>query len=597
MTATDSNIRAGAVALLRHATLLPLALMGCLPFLLWHHRGPIPSFAGEWLAVTLGLLAAMPLLERRHWQPLPFPPIALVPLGLVLVAVVQVASGHVASWQQHMLVALYLAWAALMMVLGGVLKHQAGMERAVPAIAWGVLAGGVLNAGIVGLQAAGLDAFPPIGPRVVTRYGANLVPASQLAGYLALGLGSLLYLYATSRIRSRLAVPAALALLLPLALGGTRMGWIYVFMLAAGFWLAGRHGTHPGWQRKTARGLWLIPAFVAIQTALSLLPVADAPLAPWQQMAGVMQEADMRLQLAREAWHIFLAHPWLGSGFGQFGWQDLLLAQSFPGHTGYTPHPGNLLLHLLAETGLAGTLIVLAGGGYWLRNGRRSPLNPERWWLLALLAVLATYSLTDAPLWAAYFLGPTALLLGLGEEKSLDCKLDLGPLMAGSVIAFGVLSLGNIGAHYGRLANQVRQMPEIRKDKAKFGIVLENLSAIRRKSLLAPYADQELARLLPSNDPQLSAGLLAINEQVVRFMPESGAVYRQALLLALSGEKDQALRQLQLAIIRHPQGLYDFSMRLTRMIGPQTMPLLNEIVRHNRAEMGMPAIPEHKLAP
>ena len=46
-------------------SLMLLAAMGCLPFLLPHHLEPIPSFAGEWLAVALGLLAAVP---RSIWH-------------------------------------------------------------------------------------------------------------------------------------------------------------------------------------------------------------------------------------------------------------------------------------------------------------------------------------------------------------------------------------------------------------------------------------------------------------------------------------------------------------------------------------------------
>lgn len=152
-----SRSRASALPLSTQASLILLAAMCCIPFLLPHHMNPIPSFANEWMAAALGLLACLPLLMRRSWQPLHFPIITLVPIELLAVVGLQVATGLANYWQQHMLVALYLGWATMMMMLGSALRQQAGIERLVPVIAWTLLAAGSISVGIVALQVAGVE--------------------------------------------------------------------------------------------------------------------------------------------------------------------------------------------------------------------------------------------------------------------------------------------------------------------------------------------------------------------------------------------------------------------------------------------------------
>ena len=83
-----------------HASLIFLALAWVLPFLQWHHKLPIPSFFSEWLAFGLGLLAALPLLSRRYWEPMRIPRTPLFLLGLIGILMVQVVLDRVAYPQQ-----------------------------------------------------------------------------------------------------------------------------------------------------------------------------------------------------------------------------------------------------------------------------------------------------------------------------------------------------------------------------------------------------------------------------------------------------------------------------------------------------------------
>jgi len=571
-------------------SLLLAALMCFVPFLIPHHQTLLATFYGEWLAAALGLVASALLLRRASWQPFRFPVVALVPLGLMVVLGVQVAVGLAVYWQQHFLVSLYLLWAALMVVLGSELRREFGLEKLVPVLAWAVLAGGLLSAVVVALQMTGMDFTPYIVPHKAAGYAANFMRIGHLANYLTLALASLLYLAVTARIKTGWSVLLAVLLLFPLALAGQRMGWVYVVMLAVGGWLAGRKYSDKSWHM-----LGLVPVFLAVQLIVPLLATGGAaaiPAIPTQGFAEGMQGSAIRLELVREAWDIFLAHPWLGAGWGQFGWQDFLLAETYPNHTGHVGNAHNIVMQLLAETGVAGTLVFMAGLGVWARYVVPATRGAEHWWLYAMFAVLGIYTLFEYTLWYACFLGVAALLLGLAEENARSIKLDLGQLAIAAILAFGVFSLINLGTHYARLEKMTGQMITVRKDAGKLNAMLDSLDAIRRSSILAPYADRMMLQLLP-NTPELNAQLASVNGKNIRSLPHAREVYRQALLLALDGKKDAAMRQLRLAMIRHPEGLHQFSITLANAISRQTMPLLVMVIRHNRAELGLP--PEFEI--
>lgn len=361
----------------------------------------------------------------------------------------------------------------------------------------------------------------------------GLPPGAQAAGYLAMALLSLRYLALVGRLSRWLAVLLAVLLVAPLVL--------LVFKPEAA------------------------PALPAFAT---------------------------NLELAREAWHIFIGHPWLGAGFGQFGWQDFLLAQAFPGHSGVTPHANNIALQLMAETGIAGLLVLLAGVALAIRGLLRAPASPERGWVAGVLGVVLLLSLVDNLLWQPAFLGLAALLLGMGANGFLGCRAPVVRAVSMFAGLSGVVILVSLAVHYGEIDAIDRQAASISKHPEQVGAALDQLEPLRRNSLLAHHAEHLTLRLLPDL-PEIDALLLEANGRSMRYLPEAQALYRQSMLLALAGREEIAMRQLRLAMLRHPEGLHEFSSRVMRRLNRQTLPLVVEIIRHNRAELGLP--PEFEI--
>lgn len=559
--------------------------MCVLPFLVPHHREPLATFFNELMAVGLGIFAAAILMRRSAWLSFRLPVIIIVPAGLIVVLALQIANGMAVYWQQHMLVALYLGWALLLMIVGAELRREFGSEKVVPVMAWALLIGGLLSVAIVAMQMAGFNHSFLIFPRQ-GGYGANIAQVNQLADYLGLALGSLVYLAASKRLRMPMAALLAILLLFALVLTGARMGWIYVIMLSVGGWLAGRSRSSAAW-----RALWLIPAFAALQVLVPYLPIGGVPMMPAQKIIAGMQGPSIRMQFIREAWQIFLSHPWLGAGWGQFGWQDFLMASQFPDHAGWTHNAHNIVLQLLAECGIPGAIILLAGMSFWIKQAAARPFSAERWWVLALLGVLAVHSLLEYPLWYAYFLGPAAFLLGFGSEKSPQFRLQFGPVVGFAVVGFGVFNLGYIGWHYNKVENWYQAGLSGRMGGREIVAMLNEMTAMRNKSLITPQIDMVLVRALPEQPPYLSAKL-ANNTQVMRYRPGDQEVYTQALLQALAGQKGEAAQQLKRSMIRYPEGRKAFLMRITPrlMSGDLSMMPLVEAMATGRRADGVPII-------
>lgn len=115
-----------------------------------------------------------------------------------------------------------------------------------------------------------------------------------------------------------------------------------------------------------------------------------------------------RLTEWHKAWLIFLENPWFGNGWGSYAYQSFVISldprftDNLYGHGVFT-HTHNIILNLLAETGLAGTMVILGGLGYLLKPFLYRNWQVEMVFILAMLMITAVHSLLEFPLWYAHF--------------------------------------------------------------------------------------------------------------------------------------------------------------------------------------------------
>jgi len=205
--------------------------MCLLPFLLPYHQQPVLSFYPEWLAVALGVAAALVILAHRGFKAnAAWPAPALWLAAFAIFLLLSAALGHQAYPQVALLAGLYVLYAILMVLLGAQLVATLGIERVAIVLAGFVLAGAVAN------SIAGVIQFygrPELFEHIIAElrspraYG-NIAQSNLYTNYLALGQAALLFLWLRARLRTAYAVAALLLLVVASALSGGRGALLYV---------------------------------------------------------------------------------------------------------------------------------------------------------------------------------------------------------------------------------------------------------------------------------------------------------------------------------------------------------------------------------
>jgi hypothetical protein len=539
------------------ASLIMIGLAWTLPFLQPYHRFPLTGFYSEWLAFALGLSAALALLQRQSPPEAELPVVALAPLGLALVLGVQAVLGMVVYVEQALTAALYLSWAALIIVVGHRLCRALGMEHLAVTLAWWSTAGGILSA------AAGLlQHFHPAGvPGLISSralpgiYG-NIGQANHFATYLVIAIAGSLYLHGSGRLAGKWMTACAVVLLPALALSGSRSAWLYLAVFAAFAGALWRSGG-PGARRFGVAALSLLPAFLAAHWLVSSLGAPSSAAAPvvtsGERIFEVATGAGLRVQLLGGAWRMFIEAPVLGAGFGQFAWHHFVHAG---GDASIDPsvyrHAHNLVLHLMAETGAIGGLLVGGALLAWLVGLRGVPLDLEWSWLLGVLAILGIHSLLEFPLWYAYFLGIAALLLGVGARRTIAVRAaGAFRTIAAIAIAWGGFNLAAVLPPYREFERLVflPQAGTMRPaDDAGFGAAM---TGIYREPVLVPYVELAIAFGLKVDEDNLDEKL-ALARRAAHFAPVPVVAARYAMLLAMAGNREQALLQIDRTLRVYP---------------------------------------------
>jgi len=576
------------------ASVLLIGLAWTLPFLQPWHRFPLTAFYSEWLAFALGLAAALPLLRREPWRDARVPMIALAPLGLAVVLAVQVALDRVPYAEQALTAGLYLLWAALLAVLGHALGRRLTLDSIARTLAWFLLAGGLLNV-LIGLVQhyhvstpfnflVARKAWPMI-------YG-NLGQPNHYAAYVTLSLASVAYLYCRGSLQAALATVCAALFLVVLALAGSRSPWLYLGTLIVLALLLHRLQRDDASRRLAVFACWLLPGFIAAHWLVTLpfMVPEEGPqmMTSAERLFQMASGIEPRLQLWGEAWDMFLSAPLLGAGLGQFAWHHFLhqAATGAASAPGVYNHSHNVVMQLLAETGVLGASVIVGAVLLWLTDLRRAKFGLEAWWLLALLSVIGIHSLLEYPLWYAYFLGMAALLLGLGAERVFVLRLARA---VHAVVALGIIAgwLNLIGVlspyrEFERLvfSSEHRSPPAV--EERDFARALTN---VHREPLLVPYVELAVAYGITANKEKLTEKL-ELTTRAMHFAPVDVVVYRQALLLALAGSAEAAREQLGRSLRVYPNeraAVVAELQNLARRYPVELTPLL-ELATSNFAE-------------
>lgn len=550
-----------------------IALALTLPYLISVHRAPLVSFCNEFAAAALwiaiiSLLTLMPRLAPH----VALPRVAWVPASLALVLCLQMGVLTIGNSMAMHVALTYLCVATLLTYAGYRLRDLQGMTVVV---ALAAIAGALLSLLIQLIQGCAptmaqgghLMLAGLVDPRLNGRLYGNLAQPNHLNSYLAWALAGVLYLRERSILGRYGEVLLAALVMAGMVATGSRTAPVQIALIGLIFGLV-------WWQRPAPPGLSprrqqrrravalpvaLLLGYFVLYALLGRLDHID-----WHLGIGVHDMArltteglEARWQLYRYGWRMFLQNPWLGGGWGSFpGWAYANLEYLGPVDMGSSAH--DIVLDLLAQTGVLGCGLFLIGLATWAARARVWALDGRRAFWMCMLGAVLLHALVEFPLNYTYFLFPAAFALGVLDTATVRrsgarASSLLSTIMVPPALA-GLLLFASDDIKLDRLFNAPNELavfPQYWNDQA---VILNRFGSYAVASGISVNTEHADARL------ELQRDALAM-------MPMPAVVGNYVVALALLGRDDEALDQVRRMRLLDPDNYgANFGMLLWRCV-------------------------------
>ncbi|WP_174990444.1 O-antigen ligase family protein [Pandoraea captiosa] len=561
---------------------LVLALIWALPYNLVKHTYPISTFYSEALAFSLfavlGVLSMIAVWQRDA-RLLRMPRVTWMPLAFVAIVLIQRATIPT-ELPQLMMTALLYGVAMIVAVNTGYWLAQLGWRGVL--MRWSAVAltlGGLYAVGAQIVQAFHLEAQVPwlVAKYTVTvarRLFGNMYQPNHLATYLSLASAGAFYLWYQRKLPAWALLVACAAFDIGICLTGSRTPWLQLALLSAfGLWLVWMERSEP--TRNMRRSMrWFVPVALLPLLGLATVFVGWANVAWGLQLDGSavarMQQAGQvtgRLNLWEYGLAIFREHWFFGAGWSNYIDAQFALVDKL-GPVEMADNAHNVLLDLLAKTGVVGTLAVLLPLAFWFVRAVRGIQTAPIALAFVMLGMLAIHALLEYPQHYAFFLLPAMFLLGFCETKPIE---SVSPTATGAIngviVLFACVAIPWLYHDYQRVevAYRAGKIETYRTDPALF---------------FAPYGDYAVTGALYLNRDQLDEKLAAHREALALGAGPT-MIKRYIVLLALAGRDDEALQDIQRLKnynSRIFEGQYAALVRMLREQGAELKPFLRRVI-------------------
>ncbi|MBO4121416.1 O-antigen ligase C-terminal domain-containing protein [Cupriavidus gilardii] len=387
------------------------------------------------------------------------------------------------------------------------------------------------------------------------RLWGNLNQPNHQATVHGLALAASVWLASRGKLRALPWIVAVVLIESGVVLSGSRTGVLHVGLAACyalvAAWLARSAQQDAAAERWTLRApAGLVFAAAALVAMLMLLQPAIKTAGQafgWSLFDTMAQlqagdQISARGALWAHAWAMFVAHPWFGVGWGEFGWAQFEQMARLGVIVEMSLHAHNAVLDLLAKTGIVGTAGVALFLAAWLWRVVRTRLwradTAERARTAAALtwlAMLCAHSMLEYPLHYLYFLLPFCFLLGWLEPAALTVARMSRPLATAGTVVVGVaaaLVLATMWQDYRRVEAREYASPA-RVDTLPAPHLWFGQHAEAHRAELAPLTADGADAWLP---PHIAA---------IHLLPTPTMIARGAWLLALNGEPEQGREWLE----------------------------------------------------
>jgi hypothetical protein len=480
-------------------------------------------------------------------------------VGVLLVvafyALAQFAAGQISYLGDALVVCIYLGVAGMAVLVGYVwgaraesLPAEAEDGSVLPQLAWVVLTGALLSVvlALAQLLSVWRDAAWIFQLDYARRPGANMGQPNHLATLLLMGLASMLFLCESGRISRTLAGIFWACLLLGLIMSESRTGLLTLAVMTAWWW----------WHR--SKWLRIGRLGPVLLSWLALLPLVWA----WPSLfaayyfvpagtALVSSTPGGRMVVWPQLWEAVMLRPWLGWGLREVPEAHNAVVHHYAVSEPYG-YAHNILLDLALGVGLPLTLVLLVVVARWAWVRLSRVVELQAWYSVALVIPLAVHAMTEFPYAYTYLLVPAGLAVGILEARL--AAASIWRLRWPGVAAAGVLlSLLMLVSAVEYLAIE-EDFQVTRFEVLRIGSPPPGYEHPHIRLLTQMDAMLQVSRAVPR--PGMTFDELDYLRRAAMRFPSIAAQNRYALALALNGNPDEAVRQLQVMRAMHGEKHY-----------------------------------------
>lgn len=539
-----------------------------LPWVSWHSE--LLAFAA--LAWFTGLLIIGAL--RGGEGRLSVPPAACMPIALGLYALVQFGTGQIDFFGDALMIAFYLIACGIAVMVGyqwstlqGAASPGEQSGKQLDQLAATVLAGAL--ASICIMLAQTFDVWNSADWIVRTggyrRPGGNTGQPNHMATLLLMGMASLVWLYETGRLSRVVTWLLQFLLILGVAMTESRTGLLSAAVLTI-WWFSKRD--------LFAKGRSILPMTFAWGVLLLLVWLWPLFITSWHELgasaigriaAGVGVRGVVWGQLLDAA----LQRPWTGWGLREVSEAHNAVLHRYQDGAPFS-YAHNLFLDLTVGIGFPLALLVMALCLLWLWSRARKAQALSTWFGIALGIPLAVHSMLEFPHAYAYFLIPILLAIGMteagtGSRAILKVQTTHAAIVASLLLPLMVWTV----VEYVRVEEDFRVA---RFEALRLGHTPDQYVAPEPMLLTQLDAMLKATRVRPA--PGMESKEIELLRRAAMRFPWTAIQNRYALSLALNGQQDEAIRQMQVMRAMHGEKHYESIRASWRLLGEERFPEL-----------------------
>lgn len=538
------------------------------------HYDPQPQFWAEITAawITIGIFAF--IIIRFDKITIPF---SVVPFTLfaAYLTVQPYLVSNIDFIGLNYVAALEMVIAIILAISINTIRNTYGLKYLVTILAYALVTGAILQSLIGIIQYTGhVKLFGDMifydYEHPTTNIFGHFGQRNHYAHYLSWGTFGLIYLFQQKRINYKLFYPLLIWLCFSLTIAASRSVLIY-FPLASiictiAYLINRNHHTKQ-------LMLLVIMATIALFAVEYLLPVINKLFTTHSSSTSGLSrlsssdgnETGRRSIEWQKAWIVFKEHPLLGVGWNGFAKQSVLLYPLFPNaalNSGLFTNCHNLILQLLAETGLIGTLIVVFGLMIAVIRQMIKNVNVETIIILCMLGTTLAHSMNEYPLWYVYF------LVGLVTFISLDKPLATISTKLVTLISIAPLAyLAYLMIRGSMIFDTLVDYYDTPDDQKTFNNQAHYLEKLTNTNVLWSYYSLYTLDNYIDVDEEMTDNLMTIQQQyyytnkLATFHPYPDTMLKQAMLDFNIGNESAAESLVKLDVLSFP--VYKASFRDT----------------------------------